>query len=408
MVFEKGSGKPLHHAIVWQCRRGDAICEKLSDAGYDDEVHHITGLKIDTYFPAPKLQWLLEQRPDIRKAIVRDQALIGTIDAYLVYRLTNGRVFATDHTNASRTLLYDIGARRWSEPLCALFGIPMTALPEVRESADHYGETTLEGALRAPIPICGVMGDSQAALFAQRCFAPGDAKATFGTGSSILLNIGECLHHVGNGMVTTIAWVHHGQPTYALEGIINCTGATIAWLKDQLGLIDDPAATEQLALSVPDNGGVYFVPAFAGMSAPYWSHTARAAIVGLSSHSHKAHVVRAALESIAYQVRDVLDTMATEARIPLHAISADGGIVRNAFLMQFTADITGFTLHASTLPELSGQGAVLSGLLGIGRYSSLREIDDLPHQTQSYTPKMPTEESNALHHAWRTAVGRVL
>jgi glycerol kinase len=290
VVFEKGTGKPLYNAIVWQCRRGDPICAALIEQGHSATVQQKTGLKIDTYFPASKLKWLFDNEPEIKQRVERGEALIGTIDAYLIYRLTGGAVFATDHTNASRTLLYNIADLRWDADLCALFDVPVAALPEVRESSARFGESDCGGVLNSPIPICGVMGDSQAALFAERCFHPGMGKVIFGTGSSVLLNIGDQMLQSDNGIVTTIGWVYQGQPVYAFEGIINFTGATVAWLRDQLGLITDSAETESMAFAVPDNGGVYLVPAFVGLSAPYWRADAKGAIVGLTPAATRNHI----------------------------------------------------------------------------------------------------------------------
>ncbi len=270
VVFDR-SGKPLHPAIVWQCRRGDPICAELNAAGHGETAARKTGLKIDTYFSASKLTWLMRNRPDIARQLAEGEALIGTIDTYLIYRLTNGRVFATDSTNASRTLLFDIGRIRWDDELCKLFGVPMRALPEVRDSTARFGETDLGGAIAKSIPICGVMGDSQASLFAHRCFQPGMAKVTIGTGSSVLLNVGSTVRYGGDAAVSTVGWVHRGVPSYCFEGIISYAAATVAWLKDQLGLIQSAQETESAAESVPDNGGAYLVPVFAGLSAPHWS-----------------------------------------------------------------------------------------------------------------------------------------
>ena len=275
VVFDRASGKPLHNAVVWQCRRGDPVCRELAAAGHAGRVKDLTGLALDSYFPAPKLKQLLGDEPDLRAAVLSGTAVVGTIDAYLVHRLTGGRVFATDHTNASRTLLFDIERLRWDEGLCELFGCPVRALPEVRASADRFGTTNAGGALPAELPICGVMGDSQAALFAQRAFSPGAAKVTLGTGSSVLLNVGHAPRRSGRGIVTTLGWVHDGRPTYAFEGIINCTGATVAWLRDQLEVLRSAEETEGLAGGLPDNGGVYLVPAFVGLGAPYWREDAR-------------------------------------------------------------------------------------------------------------------------------------
>lgn len=408
VVFDRETGAPLHHAIVWQCQRGEPLCRQLLEAGHGPMVRERTGLLIDTYFPASKIAWLLNERPDIRRQVEEGRALIGTIDAYLIYRLTGGRVFATDHTNASRTLLYDINHLGWDAELCRLFHIPIAALPEVRESRAVFGETNFDGLLPRPLPICGVIGDSQAALFAQRCFAPGNAKITFGTGSSILLTLGAEKKLSEHGIVTAIGWVLAGQPTYAFEGITNFTGATIQWLRDQLQLVHSAEETEALATSVADNGGVYLVPAFVGLSAPYWRPEARAGILGLTPATTRAHVVRAALESIAYIINDALQLMGREAGLNLSYIYADGGAVRNRFLMQFVADITQLTVRASNLPELSALGAVLFGALGLGVYGTLEDLRGLPSGYVTYTPVMDSAKVDALCAGWRRAVAQIL
>ncbi len=408
LVFDRQTGRPLHNAIVWQCRRGDAICRRLSAQGHDALVRRKTGLKIDTYFSASKARWLVEEKPEIAAKLKDGSAVIGTIDAYLVHRLTGGKVFTTDSTNASRTLLYDIGKLRWDESLCKLFKVPARALPEVRESSAPFGETDVAGILPRPVSICGVMGDSQAALFAQRCFQPGTAKATFGTGTSVLLNIGDRFKPSNRGSVTALAWVLHGRPVYATEGIINFSAATIAWLKNQLGLIQNAAEVEQLAASVPDNGGVYLVPAFAGLSAPYWSPAARAAIVGMTAHTSKAHIVRAAQESIAYQIRDVLDMMRAEAGIPLKKLHADGGPTSNKSLMQFTADMTGVEIAASEVTQSSAWGAATQGLLGLGHYRSLANLARLPRKQAGFRPRMKSQLRQKNYAGWQSAVKRVL
>ncbi|NDJ79069.1 MAG: glycerol kinase GlpK [Chloroflexi bacterium] len=408
VVFDKSTGKPLYNAIVWQCRRGEAICDQLIAEGYSPQVQQATGLKIDTYFPAAKLKWLFEQHPEIKQRVDDGTALIGTIDTYLIYRLTDGRCFATDHTNASRTLFYNIQQLKWDAALCDLFDVPLQALPEVRESAAQFGTTTLGGVLDASLPIRGVMGDSQAALFAERCFRPGMAKVTFGTGSSVLLNIGSQPNLSDSGIVTTIGWVYDAKPTYAFEGIINFTGATIAWLRDQLCLITDAAETEVLAQAVPDNGGVYLVPAFVGLSAPYWRPDAKGAIVGLTPAATRSHIARAALEAIAYRVCDVLSLMAREAGVSLEYIHGDGGAVSNRFLMQFVADITRYTLRAARLPELSALGAVMAGMLGSGLAHSLADLEQLPHQFDDYTPEMDAALANEFYAGWQQAVRMTL
>ena len=408
VFFDKATGEPLHNAIVWQCRRGEAICAELEAAGHGELVQSKTGLKIDTYFPASKLTWLLNNHPGIKEKLEAGEALIGTIDAYLVYRLTKGRVFATDQTNASRTLLFDINTLAWDAELCQLFGVPQAALPEVRDSDARFGETDLDGVLKRPLPIIGIMGDSQGALFAQRCFAPGSAKVTFGTGSSVMLNIGSEVAFSDKGIVTAVAWVVDGKPVYAFEGITNFTGATITWLRDQLGLIDSVDETEALATAVSDNGGVYLVPAFVGLSAPYWQPNARAAIIGLTPASSKNHVVRAALEGIGFRIRDVLSLMAAEAQVDLQTVHADGGAVSNQYLMQFVADMNQLQVHAAKTPELSALGAVFCGCLGLKIYSSLEELKNLPSGFTEYRSSMNLEQASKLYAGWQEAVQKVL
>ena len=408
LLFDRKSGKPLHNALVWQDRRGDAICAQLTKQGHGPSVLKKTGLKIDTYFSASKVRWLIENQPAIAAQLKSGAAVIGTIDAYLVHRLTGGGVFATDFTNASRTLLFDIGKLKWDAELCKLFKVPMSALPEVRESATHYGETNVNGLLPKTVPIIGVMGDSQASLFAQRCYQPGTAKATFGTGTSVLLNIGDKLRVSESSAVTALAWVYQGKATYAFEGIINFSAATIEWLKNQLGLIQSVAEVEKLALSVKDNGGVYLVPAFAGLSAPCWSPEARAAIVGMTAHTNKAHIVRAAQEAISYQIRDVLDMMRADAAVKLQSLHADGGPTRNKFLMQFTADLTRTEIKVAEVAESSAWGAAMNGLLGLGLCKSLRDLEELPRPQTNFRPKMSAAEASQLHADWQSAVKRVL
>ncbi len=407
VIFDRATGKPLHNAIVWLCRRGEMLCRQLVAEGCSERVHTLTGLKIDTYFPASKLAWLLQARPDLRAQLAGGDALFGTIDAYLVYRLTGGAEYATDHTNASRTLFYDIHKLDWSEELLATFGVQAGRMPAIRESCAGFGATDVEGRLPSPVPICGVMGDSQAALFAQRCFTPGSAKVTFGTGSSVLMNIGDRPLLSPSGIVTAIAWVLDGKPTYAFEGITNFTGATIAWLRDQLALITDVNETESIAAGVPDSGGVYLVPAFAGLSAPYWRPDARATITGLSPSSTRAHVVRAALESIAYVVTDVLKLMEQEAGLTLQFVQGDGGAVRNRLLMQSVADISRRSVRAARLPELSALGAALNGMMGAGAVT-LDAIRSLPMDYVEYSPQLPQAVAEQMYAGWQHAVQQTL
>jgi glycerol kinase len=408
VVFDRSTGRPLHPAIVWQCRRGDALCAAHASAGREAMVHARTGLRLDAYFSGSKLQWLMQNRPKLRAKIARGEALIGTVDTYLIYRLTEGGIFATDATNASRTLLYDIGRLRWDGELCALWEVPAAALPEIRSSNARFGATTLGGALGRPLPIVGVMGDSQASLFGQRCFEPGSAKVTFGTGSSVLLNIGPKLRPSARGVVTALAWVCYGVPTYAFEGIVINSAATLGWLQAQLGLVRDVAEIESLSAGLSDAGGVYLVPAFSGLGLPHWSPTARAAITGLSGHSDRRHVARAALESIAYQLADALESMQTESGVALRRLKADGGPTANRLLMQFTADIADTELGVSASADCSALGAAFMGLLGLGVHASLDAIANLPRDDVIYRPAMSPGLAQNYRAGWQRAVRQVL
>lgn len=408
VIFDRKSGEPLYNAIVWQDRRGEAFCAQIRNSEHAETLRRKTGLFADTYFPAGKLTWVTKNCPEITGKIKNGSALIGTIDTYLIYRLTKGKVYATDHTNASRTLFYDIGLRDWDRDLLEMFGLPPIELPVVQESASVFGETDLEGILPKPIPIAGVMGDSQAALFAERCFDPGMAKITFGTGSSILMNIGHEKKFSENGIVTALAWVLQGEPTYAFEGITNFTGAVVAWLKDQLNLIPSAEASEALAVSVPDNGGVIFVPSFVGFSAPYWRSDVQGAIFGLTPGVTKEHIARAALEGIGFTVTDVLRVMGKDAGIPLLQLNADGGAARNRFLMQFVADLNQRELWASNLVDLSALGAVFSGGLAVGTYRGLDELRQIETGFSKYAPQMPKDKVDEIYAGWLDAVKKIL
>jgi glycerol kinase len=325
-----------------------------------------------------------------------------------VYRLTHCNEFVTDHTNASRTLLYDVHRLQWDGELCDLFGIPIAALPDVRDCSAKFGATDVAGRLPQSIPICGVMGDSQASLFAQRCYEPGMVKATFGTGTSVLMNVGtDSTVHAG-GSVLALAWVIDGKPTYALEGLINYSSATLTWLRDQLGLIANVTECEPLAEQVSDNGGVYLVPAFAGLSAPYWQPEARAAIFGMTGHTQKAHIVRAALESISYQIRDVLDMMHRESTVSPQVLLADGGPTCNQFLMQFTADMIERELQVTNTADSSVQGAAFAGMLGLGMHDSLSDLAALPREITAFRPQLSHDRVDQLRGGWQAAVERLL
>lgn len=408
LAFEADNGAPVGRAIVWQCRRSVGLCEAQLAAGNGELIRRKTGLLLDAYFSGSKWQWMIEHDPGLAARLEAGEVLLGTVDAWLVHRLTGGEVFACDPTNASRTLLYDIGALRWDEDLCSLFKVPPRALPEVRESGAEFGATTFDGFLPRPLPIRGVMGDSQASLFAQRCFEPGSAKVTFGTGSSILLNLGAEPKLSDKGVVTTLAWVHDGVPTYAFEGIIISSASTLAWLRDQLGLIRDVAECEPLARELDGNDGVFLVPAFSGLGLPWWDPGARAAIVGLSGQSDRRHFVRAALESIAYQIRDALDAMRAEAGLALRRLHGDGGPTANRFLMQFVADLNQVELHVNTVADCSPLGAVLAGRLGAGHFPDLAALAATPREDHVHRPNASAEWARSQHDAWQTAVRRTL
>lgn len=404
VVFDRESGKPLHRAIVWQCRRSESICDAHLAAGHEDLVHARTGLKIDPYFTASKLQWLMAEKPELAERVRDGSAVIGTIDAYLIHRLTKGEVFATDGTNASRTLLYDIVDRRWSQELCALWQVPLAALPEVRDSSADFGSTTLADHWPRPLPIRGVMGDSQAALFAQQCYSPGSAKVTFGTGSSVLLNLGSEPRLSDQGILTTLAWSMGDDVAYAYEGVIISSASTLTWLRDQLNLATSVDKLEAWAKSLEDNGGVYLVPAFTGMGLPHWAPDARAAIVGLSSHSDKRHLARAGFESVAFQVRDALDAMRREAGISLQEVAADGGATVSDFLMQFTADVTGVDINVSQLAECSALGAVMAGRVAEQDPAG----DTVGLKSKRFRPQKDETAMAGTLAGWRAAVEQVV
>lgn len=408
VVFDRATGRPLHRAIVWQCRRSESLCAAAERAGHGPLVAATTGLRIDPYFSASKLQWLIRHDPALRAKLGRGDALIGTVDAYLIHRLTRGAVFACDSTNASRTLLFDIRGLRWSDELCALWEVPRAALPEVRESFARFGTTDFDGALPRAVPICGVMGDSQAALFAHGCFASGSAKVTLGTGSSVLLNIGPEFRASSRGAVTALAWVHDSRPIYAFEGIIIAAASTLTWLRDQLQLLESLDAVEAMATDLPDNGGVYLVPAFSGLGLPYWQPAARAALVGLTTHSDRRHLVRAALESIAFQLGDALDVLRKDAGVALAAIHADGGPTNNRFLMQFIADIAGAEIRLAPFAECSAWGAASAGLIGLGEISSLSALAESARHGLVYAPQMAAHDSGRLLGQWRHAVRQAI
>jgi glycerol kinase len=406
MLWERDSGRPLGPVIVWQCRRTADFCAELRARGLIPWLAERTGLAIDPLFSASKMRWLLAHTEDGVRRAERGELCLGTMDSWVLWNLTGGATHACDLTNASRTQLLDIHSLRWSQELRDLFGIPAAALPEVRPSCADFGVSTAIGRLPAGIPILSMIGDSHAALFGQAGFVPGTVKATYGTGSSLMTPTSAPVLSQ-HGLSTTIAWaLDHEQVTYALEGNIPVTGAAVQWLGEFLGLENPAEAVSQLAERVDDSGGLYLVPALVGLGAPYWNDVARGLISGLTRGSSAAHLARATIEAIAYQVRDVFDVMQAEAGIDLNVLLADGGASRNSMLMQFQADIIGRPVMRSASAEASPLGAAYLAGLGAGIWQDLDEITQLPRPREPFEPHMPAQERAALYAGWQTAVAR--
>ncbi|CAG7630658.1 Glycerol kinase [Paenibacillus solanacearum] len=403
VVWDRVTGKPLHNAIVWQCRRTSALCHTLKEQGLEPMIKQKTGLVLDPYFSGTKLKWLLDTFPHIREKADKGEALFGTIDSWLIWNLTEGKVHATDVSNASRTMLLNIHTLQWDEDILVKFGIPAAMLPEVRPSSGLYGHTALLDP-QIPVPIAGAAGDQQAALFGQGCFREGMAKNTYGTGCFILNNTGDKPVLSKNGLLTTVAWQIGDRVDYALEGSVFIAGAVIQWLRDGLGLIGDAAETEALARSVDDTEGVYFVPAFAGLGTPYWEPDARGMITGLTRASGKAHLVRAALEAIAYQSRDVLEVMQQETGVRLSELRVDGGAVRNEFLMQFQADMMSVSVVRPKVTESTALGAAFLAGLAVGFWSGLSELEQLKGLDRVFQPEQGEAYSEAKYAGWRRAL----
>jgi len=407
IVWDRITGKPLHPAIVWQCRRTADMCVQLKADGAEEEIRARTGLIVDPYFSATKLAWLLEQVPGLREKAERGEALFGTVDSWLIWNLTGGKVHATDVSNASRTMLFNIHRLQWDEELCRLFGVPAAMLPEVRPSSASFG--TVAGVPECEgIPIAGAVGDQQAALFGQACHEEGMLKNTYGTGCFLLMNTGERPAGCRNGLLTTIAWQAEGRTEYALEGSVFTAGAVVQWLRDGLSLIRGAAETEALALSVPDTDGLYFVPAFNGLGTPYWNPDARGMITGISRGTRKEHIVRAALEAVAYQTADVIRAMESESGIPLSELRADGGMVKNRFLMQFQADILGRAVSLPEEPETTALGAAYLAGLKVGLWNGRGELKRLWTERERYLPMMAADRRERLYTEWERAVKRQL
>lgn len=408
VVWNKLTGKPVYNAIVWQCLRGASICDELRKQGYDKIVQEKSGLLLDPYFSASGVKWILDNVEGAREMSIKGELLMGTVDSWLIWKLTDGKEHVTDYTNASRTLLFNIHTLSWDDELLDLFTIPRNMMPRLCPCDSIFGETTVGNLFEEPIPIAGVLGDSHGALAGQMCFEAGLGKATYGTGSSVMMNVGEETKRAPKGLVTSIGFAALDKVFYAFEGNIHCTGATIKWLTEKLELIDSPAEVETYASLIEDTSGVYFVPAFAGLGAPWWHPEAKAAIMGMTLGTGKSEVLRAALESIAYQIKDLVDMMSHKAGVPLKELRVDGGPTKNQLLMQFQADILQTTLSCSDIEEASALGAVIMNGLARKVWSSFDEIAKLRTSEKYVTPHMNKTEVLRLHKGWHEAVRKVL
>ena len=409
VIWDKATGEPIANAIVWQCRRTAPIIDKLVAEGYGDMIREKTGLVPDAYFSGSKIKWLLDNVPGARERAERGELLFGNVDSWLIWNLTGGRAHVSDYSNCSRTMLFDIDNLCWDEELCARLGVPMSMLPTPVPSSMVYGQVTaglpgletLEG-----IPVCGSAGDQAAALLGQACIVPGQAKNTYGTGCFTLMNTGSKSVRSVSGLVTSVAWSVNGKTTYALEGSVFNAGSSIQWLRDELGLIGTAHECDILAESVPDNGGVYLVSAFTGLGAPRWDMYARGAIVGLTRGSNKAHIARATLEGIAYQVKDLLDAMQVDAESPISVLRVDGGASVSSFLMQFQADMLRVPIDRPKLVETTAFGAAFLAGIASGVWESVDDIALLRQSDRIFKPEMDAEQAKQYHDNWLRAVGR--
>ena len=403
VVWDKQTGRPICKAIVWQCRRTAEYCDELKAQGLAEMFREKTGLVLDAYFSGTKLKWILDNVPNARERAEAGELLFGTIDTWIIWKLTHGKVHVTDYSNASRTMLFNINTLEWDEEILKILDIPRKMLPEVKPSSYLYGHTEAR-IFGEEVPIAGAAGDQQCALFGQTCFAPGEAKNTYGTGGFMLMNTGEKPVASKNGLVTTIAWGVDGKVEYALEGSIFVAGAAIQWLRDQLGLIRDSAESEILAKAVPDTNGCYMVPAFVGLGAPHWDQYARGAIVGLTRGTNRNHIVRATLESLAYQVTDVLKAMEEDSGIKLGTLAVDGGACANDFLMQFQADIINTVVARPKTIETTAMGAAYLAGLAVGYWQSKEEIKTNHIIAKEFTPDMEEAHRGKLLDGWKKAV----
>lgn len=403
IVWDKETGTPIYNAIVWQCRRTSEYCDSLKEKGYVDKFREKTGLVIDAYFSGTKIKWILDNVEGARERAERGELLFGTVETWLIWKLTKGRVHVTDYSNASRTLLYNINDLKWDEEILEILDIPKQLLPEVKPSSEVYGESD-SAFFGKPIPIGGAAGDQQSALFGQACFEAGEAKNTYGTGCFMLMNTGEKPVFSNNGLVTTIAWGLDGKVNYALEGSIFVAGAAVQWLRDELRIIDTSPDSEYMAAQVPDTNGCYVVPAFTGLGAPYWDQYARGAIVGLTRGVNKKHIIRATLESLAYQTNDVLHAMQEDSGIDLSSLKVDGGASLNNFLMQFQSDIIKAPVERPACIETTAMGAAYLAGLAVGFWSSKEDVKRNWQISETFEPQMSEEERNEKLKGWAKAV----
>ncbi|WP_053382707.1 glycerol kinase GlpK [Leucobacter celer] len=406
VVWDRATGEPIHRALVWQDGRTAAECAALLQAGLGERVRQLTGLPIDKYFSASKLRWILDNVEGARARAEAGELAAGTIDTWLAWKLTDGRAHVTDASNASRTLLFDINECAWSEELLELFAIPRTVLPEVRSTSEVYGATGDEAGFDTEIPLAALVGDQQGALFGQACFDTGSVKATYGTGGSVVMNTGDVPTPSESGLLTTIGWKIGDRVTYALEGLLFAAGAPIRWLRDELGVIGDAAESERVAAAVPDSGGVYFVPAFSGLSSPQWDPYARALIIGMSQGTGRAQIVRAAIESMSYSYRDVIEVMAKESGGSLPDLRVDGGAAVNSLHLQFQADQLGVPVRCSSVMEATARGAAFLAGLAVGVWQTVDELRGFVDTEREYEPMMPAEERDARYRGWLRAVER--
>jgi len=412
VVWDRRTGVPVHRAVVWQSRQTTAICRQLRADGLEPVFREKTGLILDPYFSGSKIRWILDLEPSLQQRAEAGELAFGTIDSWLLWKLTGGTeargaLHRTDPTNASRTLLYDIHARRWDPELCEILNVPEAMLPEVHPSAGVFGETEAFDGIPAGIPVAGIAGDQQAALYGQGCWEPGQAKNTYGTGCFLVMNMGQNHRVSRHGLVTTICCDAVGEPAYALEGSIFIAGAAVQWLRDELRIISDASEAATLAAQIDDNEGVYLVPAFSGLGAPHWDTEARGAVLGLTRGAGRPHLARAALESIAYQSRDVVEVMNRDSRIPLTELRVDGGAARSDFLMQFQADLLGVPVDRPVLIETTAAGAAYLAGLAVGVWNSPAELDQVRATERRFEPCMPDTQREALYAGWQQAIKQV-